>query len=371
MQEHQYTSVQPQSLSRTAASVTLSNAITHLSLVAHIGAIRVVTSSSLALQTARRIEEWTKSIISALFPALQIDLLLPCDSENLVYLDQLQKIARHGQSLNLQGNLVDPEERFSAFFVRPGLRGEYHAMISYRQHANKKFARRLYDNLSGLSLPNQQPLRVFLDESDLLPGCQFVNDFCLALSRSLVALPVMSVQAIMTMKTLLDKGEPDNVLLEWSLMLALHDADRLHRIYPILVGDSWCDQQAPISVSDFDALKTFVNSAALDAVNEKTYELLCRFVTKKLQLATPRKRSVKEIVLDLLKFIVLCCFQKDSQQQDINFDAFEEYAHSIRDVIINAKQLERDKSRSLLKVCEFEVLHMCACVLVSACRADL
>ena len=83
-QEHQYTSVQTQSLSRTAASMTLSNVVTDFTMVPHIGGIRVKTSSELALQTARRIEDWIKAICVALFPALQVDLFLPYDSENLI-----------------------------------------------------------------------------------------------------------------------------------------------------------------------------------------------------------------------------------------------------------------------------------------------
>ena len=334
IQEHQFTSASSQRLSRTTASITFGNATAVFHTVPHIGAIRVTTSTALALRTARRFEEMIKSIIEILFPALQFDILLPFDDSNLVYLDRMQQAVEHGQTLEVDGKAINPVIKYSAFLEQRGLVDKYHCMISYRKQANKKFVRRLHDVLTNVVLQNGQPMQVFLDQFGLEAGRQFVEDFCLAISRSSVALPVISLQAIKDMVDALNEDRPDYVLLEWSLMLALHDGGKLDRICPLVVGDSWSDKQDSVEIFSFNAMKSVVNHLALDAVSEKTQKMMEEFMIGKLKLSKPpKKRSVKEVILDLLNFDGLACFQSSTVQQEQNWGALQEYAKKIQLVV--------------------------------------
>ena len=334
IQEHQFTSVSSQRLSRTTASITFGNATAVFHTVPHIGAIRVTTSTALALRTARRFEEMINEL---LFPALQCDILLPFDDTNLVYLDRMQQAVEHGQKLEVGGVPFDPTVKYSVFLEHRGLIDKYHCMISYRQQVNKKFVRRLHDVLTNIVLKDSLPMQVFLDEFGLAAGHQFVESFCLAIARSSVALPVISLQAIKGMVDTLTEDQPDYVLLEWSLMLALHDCGKLGRVYPIVVGDSWSDEQDSIEIFSFNSMKSVVHHLALDAVSEKTHTMLEEFLTAKLELSKPpKKRTVKEVILALMNFEGLACFQASAAQQEQNWDALQDYAKKIQLVVAGA-----------------------------------
>ena len=338
IQDHQFTSVSSQRVSRTAAVVSLGNMSAAFSLVPHIGAIRVTTSCALALRTARRVEDMVKYVIETLFPALQCDVLLPFDADHLVYLDRLQQAVEQGHILDAGGiPLLNPAAKYSMFLSPRGLIEKYHCMISYRRQANKKFVRRLHDLLNNIVLQDGQPLQVFLDQFGLVAGRQFVEDFCLALARSSVALPVISLQAIKDMVDAVKQDRPDYVLLEWSLMLALRDCERLRAIYPIVVGDSWSDKQESIELFSINSVKSAVSHfAALSTVSEKTHAILEEFLASKLKIIQPpKRRSVKDVILDLLNFDGLACFQKSAIQQEQNWDALQEYAKKIQGVVTN------------------------------------
>ena len=336
VQEQQFTSSSSQRLSRTTAKIMFGNAAVLLNIVPHIGAIRVAASPQLALRIAVRVGEILESIIESLFSALKCDALLPFDDKRLVFLDKIQRAAEQGQRLTIDNVFFNPTSKYAAFMRHRGLLDSYHCMISYRQLANKKFVLRLHDVLENIILPDEQPLRVFLDEYGLGIGCQFVEDFCLAISRSRIALPVVSFQAIKDIIVALDQNRPDYVLLEWSLMLVLKDCGKLDRICPIVVGDSWSNTQEPILLKSFEAFKAAIDDLNLDTFSEPTQKMLEEFVTKKLKLPGPiQRRTAKEVVFDLLnKFYGLHCFQSSVAEQEQNCDALQEYAQKIQKVVI-------------------------------------
>ena len=347
VQQQQLVGFTAQRLSRTAAKIVFGNATASLNIVPHIGSIRVATSPKLALRIAVRVEEILKSIIESLFPALKCDTLLPFDDNHLVYLDRIQRAAELGQQLKIGDVFLNPTSTYAAFMRHRGLLDSYHCMISYRQLANKKFVLRLHDILENIILTDEQPMQVFLDEFGLVEGCQFVDDFCLALSCSLVALPVVSLQAIKGMVAALEAGKPDYVLLEWSLMLVLNDSEQLKRIFPIVVGDSWCNNsQDQITLKTFEEFMAVIQGLALDAVNDPTHWLLEEFVTRKLKLPGPiRRRTAREVVLNLLnKFYGLHCFQESVAEQEQNSDTLQEYAQKIQRVVIESMDAVRTAS---------------------------
>ena len=368
VQEEQFASSSSQRLSRTAAKIRFGNASVSLNIVPHIGAIRVAVSPNLALRIACRLKDMLKSIIQHQFPVLQCDVLLPFDDIHLVFLDRIQRAAEQARTLEVNSVLFDPSVKYAAFMRYRGLLDNYHCMISYRQQANKQFARRLHDTLENCILKDGQPMRIFFDEFGLVKGCQFVNHFCLALSRALVALPIVSLQAITDMEKALEVKRLDYVLLEWSLMLILHDCGKLKRIFPIVLGDK--------TFEEFCAKVGLLN---LDAVSEPTHRMLEEFVTHQLNLPGPiTQRTASEVVFELLnKFYGLHCFDSSAADQEQIGHMTQGHAQTVQEVVVESMAIttavtELPTSTPMVaiassKVCECVCEYVCVCVCVFVC----
>ena len=81
----------------------------------------------------------------------------------------------------------------------------------------------------------------------------------------------------------------DFVLLEWALMLALVDAGLLKHVYPLVLGDSFSNSGLPGTVTTFEEVIAFVNSAVPEIVPTKTYDELAKFL-QTLDITTPPVR---------------------------------------------------------------------------------
>ena len=241
-----------------------------LELVPHICAIRVRIFNNMAAKNIFRLQkDLFEPIIAAHFPQIKMTVLLPGPGK----LNALLRLhAVLNANVKMVSLLVPPtlvpggrvvtltelRESYGAIFPRRG--NKFHYMVSYRQYCNRSsFASKLVDSLSLVysqldvdKNPHNICLQGFFDQDNLTRGQDFTIDFSLGLVNALVALPVISIQAMQRMVHLQAKGLVDNVLIEWKLMLLLQaytctgggrDAPliRLRRIVPLILGDQLAD----------------------------------------------------------------------------------------------------------------------------------
>ena len=357
VQEHQFTSLSAQSLSRTSSDLVFGNVKIRIDIVPHIGAIRIETAKATALRTIHRIESIIESICHQHFTTLQYETFLPFTDTVLLSLNWLQQMTQSHQRIEVNGTLFDPQGYFVELLTPPRqLLEKYHAMISYRQRVNKIFALRLYDLLQNADLQGGHSVLVFLDEHSIAVGRRFVSDFCFAISRAAIAVPLVSMGALESLQQAADSNEPDYLLLEWCLMLELYEMRKLKRILPLFLGDSWCNTQSAINVRSVEEIRAFATSFLPAKPAMKTHELLQTFMTKDLGLPAPQPRGVKDVVLALLQQVGLVCFQQDQASQDQNWTALSQYSQQIVSVIKEAQlqlQAERPSGVIAMDVVEF------------------
>ena len=76
-------------------------------------------------------------------------------------------------------------------------------------------ARTLFDLLSEMRLENNQKLRVFLDQTQLVVGERWDSGFMDALGRSWICVPIISTEALSDMQTMDNNNDKiDNLLLD-------------------------------------------------------------------------------------------------------------------------------------------------------------
>ena len=240
-----------------------------LELVPHICAIRVRIFNNMAAKNIFRLQkDLFEPIIAAHFPQIKMTVLLPGPGKLNALLRLHAVLNVNMVSLIVPPTLV-PElpsgrvvtltelrESYGAIFPRRG--NKFHYMVSYRQYCNRSsFASKLVDSLSLVYSQKDVdqnkyniPLQGFFDLDNLTTGQNFTLEFSLGLVNALVALPVISIQAMQRMVHLQAKGLVDNVLIEWKLMLQAHTFTgggrddpliRLRRIAPLILGDQWAD----------------------------------------------------------------------------------------------------------------------------------
>ena len=127
------------------------------------------------------------------------------------------------------------------------LREKYDVFISYRWgHYDSDFTRAMFDMFTNFDVAvgggetnnncnSKRMVETFLDTKRLKEGRKFQTDFAAALTHSLLAVPILSVDALGRMFDH-NTQEVDNVLLEWIMMLECMTAKRLHSIFPVLFG---------------------------------------------------------------------------------------------------------------------------------------
>ena len=337
VQEQQYTSSQARNLvaSRTSSTIMFGNAQLQLDCYQHICAIRMRAEQSIVIRLMHRVESAIKQVIDSAYPALRYVVLLPFDKNSLVVFSSALELAEERQTMALRGHHIPLAPMVQYPYIQPqhGLKSFYHGMISYRRSVNSSFALRLYELLSSFVLQNGEPMQIFIDQYGISAGKQFVVEFCSALQRSGLALPVVSLHALQDMALAVQRNKPDYLLLEWELMLVLHDNQLLNAVLPLCVGDSWCNEQGTIEVRTLKQFVTLANEILPEKVSEKTHDALSDFLKRYTKLDPPKKRTVKDIVSGILKFKVLKCFQSSPEEQQKNWDGFGGYASSIRNLV--------------------------------------
>ena len=184
-----------------------------------------------------------------------------------------------------------------------------HVFISYRVASDRELARRLYDELSALTIEETgQKLRVYLDQQRLEDGQRWDSGFMEGLTKSWVFVPIVSVGSVRPMSQLTSAEDwCDNVLLEWTAALELHQRGRIKSVLPLLAsrGDFFSDAQD--AFGGIGALPTHVSSATMEQVTmhlqETSGDSSIAGLGELLQQASGQPEpSVQGVVQSLLKF---------------------------------------------------------------------
>ena len=112
-----------------------------------------------------------------------------------------------------------------------------------------------------------QKLRVYLDQQRLEDGQRWDSGFMEGLAKSWVFVPIVSVGSVGPMTKLSEEEDwCDNVLLEWTAALELHQRGRVKSVLPLLAsqGDFFADAQD--GFGGISALPTHVSAATMEQV---------------------------------------------------------------------------------------------------------
>ena len=155
-----------------------------------------------------------------------------------------------------------------------------HVFISYRVASDRQLARRVYDLLTEMMLEDTgQKLRVYLDQTRLEDGQRWDSGFMEGLANAWVFVPIVSVGSVSPMCSLGGGSEEDgggggggeedwtdNVLLEWTAALELHQRGRVKAVLPLLVGESDFFADAHTAFGGIQALPARTSAATMEKV---------------------------------------------------------------------------------------------------------
>ena len=182
--------------------------------------------------------------------------------------------------------------------------------ISYRVASDRRLARRLHDLLSDMTLDDtDQKLRVYLDQTRLEDGQRWDSGFMEGLAHSWVFVPIVSVGSVGPMCQLGGDEEDwtDNVLLEWTAALELHQRGHVKALLPLLVGESDFFADAHAQFDGIEALPTRPSPATMEKVvmhlRETTGdESLLKLRELLLQVSGQPEPTVQGVISSLLRF---------------------------------------------------------------------
>ncbi len=143
--------------------------------------------------------------------------------------------------------------------------------ISYRVASDAALARAVHDALSEVVLPDSNKnIRCYLDQTKLVDGERWDVGFMDGLVNSTVVVPIISAECLAPMMKLdCDSADEavDNVLLEWSAALELHERDdtSVVSVLPLLVGKDGRDLfvDAAKQFGGVDALPSVTSAATM------------------------------------------------------------------------------------------------------------
>ena len=141
---------------------------------------------------------------------------------------------------------VAVQKHFAAWLPPKGLRSDgYDIFISYRCTTqtsggmDTELVDGIFEKFCHALIGTQSPRQThtFLDRHRLEAGRVFAVDFSIALVKSTVAVPIVSLAALQRMLTLTADSDIDNLLLEWVLICELLEIGALEYCVPIMIGD--------------------------------------------------------------------------------------------------------------------------------------
>jgi hypothetical protein len=184
-----------------------------------------------------------------------------------------------------------------------------HVFISYRVASDRELARRLHDSLSALTIEETgQKMRVYLDATRLEDGQRWDTGFMEGLSKSWVFVPIVSAGCVQPMMGLSEAEDwCDNVLLEWTAALELHQRGTIKAVLPLLTGQGSFFRDAKAAFGGVSALPGTVSAATMEQVTmhlqEHTDNGSIERLRELLQQATGEPEpTIRNIVNALLKF---------------------------------------------------------------------
>ena len=150
-----------------------------------------------------------------------------------------------------------------------------HIFISYRVASDRQLARRLYDLLTdifdaGGYRPEAAGLPGVLDQTRLEDGQRWDSGFMEGLANAWFFVPIVSCGSVGPMCQLGGEEEhdwTDNVLLEWTVALELHQRGRVKAVLPLLVGESDFFADSHTAFGGIQALPARPSAATMEKVN--------------------------------------------------------------------------------------------------------
>lgn len=162
--------------------------------------------------------------------------------EMLIPLQKLREAGGSGSMLCWRGgrtlmSAAQIKANYGMWLQIYDLREHYDVFISYRWGPyDSSFTHALFDMFTHFSVSEStRPIEVFLDHKRLQDGRKLSSDFAAALTHSLIAVPIVSYDALTRMMTH-SPAMVDNVLLEWIIILECSACGRLLKVFPALFG---------------------------------------------------------------------------------------------------------------------------------------
>jgi hypothetical protein len=169
----------------------------------------------------------------------------------LIPLQQLRGACKGESMLAWRGGrslmtTADIKSKYGSWLQLYERRERYDVFISYRWgQYDSVFVEKTFDMFTNFSVAaDMRAVEVFLDRKRLQDGRLFKLDFAAALTHSLIALPVVSVDALGRMVDH-NPDAVDNVLLEWIMILQCYQAGRLLKVFPVLFGSRASGLEVP------------------------------------------------------------------------------------------------------------------------------
>lgn len=195
--------------------------------------------------------------------------------------------------------------RFYDVFILPQV------FISYRWgEYDGNFVSALFDMFSNFTFGQEnRSVEVFLDKKRLQEGRKFDADFAVALTRSVVVVPIVSNDSLHRLLSH-DPSSVDNMLLEWimSMQCYANPAGATKAIFPFAFGSRRYDESREViieSIFSGNALNSLPH-----IVPTATLERGAKFLKENniaiVDTATYYALTVHGIVTELMKFM---CFQ--------------------------------------------------------------
>jgi GTPase SAR1 family protein len=238
-------------------------------------------------------------------------------NELLIPMQQLRKASKGESMLVRKGGralitLPEIKSKYGQWLQLYDLRERYDVFVSYRWgRYDSEFTEQLFDVFTNLSVGVQnRAVEVFLDRKRLQEGRWFTSDFAAALTHTLVAVLVVSVDALGRMVEH-DPSQADNVLLEWIMILEGSAAGKIVKVFPVLFGKRLPEEvlmrnvsSAGVQVADFfaDGIKDALPKIAPTATLAQAADLLRANGIEPSERM--RSYTVHSVVNELLGFLL-------------------------------------------------------------------
>jgi hypothetical protein len=260
-------SVTTQDLTACKACLSYCNQSVILQEETNKSCIQIILLSARPLCVLDVIKKQMSEVLHECVPNLCFALTVPSDGGcslqavegdykdmSLVFLDRLLE-AEQGLQIDKRGVLSQTQlqKRFKQWLPPSGLRSWYDVFISYRWgKLDDEVARTLYEMLSNELVQESVPrgVEVFRDRERLEYGGSFQRDFFVALINSAGAVPLVSASALSRMKSLTSESEVDNVLLEWTIIVELHETQNQLFCLPVFIGEECNPSKGSVSLCD-------------------------------------------------------------------------------------------------------------------------